>query len=132
MSIEKHYRPAALEYHRAHVNGPELKDRRHVVPQVVAAVVALLGLAGVAHLYVDDLPAWRTVELVCDSGHATVLDLPASSRRIVYREGSESIVSELTGPVPSQTPAKANFKLDEHAGSLCKVDHRTAIRAIAN
>jgi hypothetical protein len=132
MSIEKHYRPAALEYYKAHVNEPELEERRHIVPQVAAAVVALLGLAGVALLFIDRLPTWKTVDVVCNSGHAIVLDIPVSSRRIVYREGSESIASDLVTATPSQLSAKANFRLDERADSLCKIGRQITVKAIAN
>lgn len=130
MSIEKHYRPTALEYYKTHVNGPELEDRHHVVPQAVATIVALLGLAGLAHFFVDRLPTWQTVEMVCDSGHAIALDLPASAHRIVYREGSKSVASNLTKVVSSRLSEKANFRLDRRVDLLCKIDQHMTVRAV--
>lgn len=130
MSIDKYYRQTALDYHRTHVNGPELAERRHVLPQLASALIALGGLVVVAYLFVDRLPLWRSVDITCESGHVIAKDLPPNSSRIVYRLGSESAVSDLSRTAAGSRSGAADFELSQGSPALCGRRKTSSIKAV--
>lgn len=130
MSIERHYRASARAFHRAHVNGPELKDRKHTLPQVVSGLLALMGIACVFYLYSNRLPKWQTVGFKCDGGQAIVLSIPENARRLVYRIGSQSVVADLSHSRLMPSNGRADFMLEGRENALCRDRKPSSVKAI--